>query len=362
MNKFDIIVFGGGTAGCAAAYIAGKLGLKVLLLEKNSFLGGTMTSGLVIPAMKSSDNQINTEFYNDLISEMSSLGGQITYQNNPGWFNPELLKIALDNLMLKANVEVRFNISINEIIHKNKLVTGIALCTNILSGYNYTIYTDNTDNTIQSDNLLSEYIDTRYAVDATGNAEIFQILNCNFLENKNETQPFSLRFIMGGIDLNKFGKWLLDVDSDRNVTTVEDIGGNIHLSTAYTWDSNKEWALRPLFEDAIANDILKESDSNYFQVFTIPGMPDSLAFNCPRIVDTDGTVTAKNMSKALSEGRQAILRLVKFCKTYFPGFDNSYLSNIADSLGIRTSHRIKGKYVYTMQDIVSGKIFQPLLQ
>ena len=30
MNKYDVVIIGGGTAGCAAAYTAGKLGLKTL--------------------------------------------------------------------------------------------------------------------------------------------------------------------------------------------------------------------------------------------------------------------------------------------------------------------------------------------
>jgi len=94
---YDVVVIGGGTAGCAAAYIAGKLGLKTILIEKNIHLGGTISSGLVIPVMQSGNNQINTEFYNDLITEMQILGGQTTYQNNPGWFNHELIKIALND-------------------------------------------------------------------------------------------------------------------------------------------------------------------------------------------------------------------------------------------------------------------------
>ena len=66
---YDVVVVGGGTAGCAAAYTAGMLGLKTLIIEKNIHLGGTITSGLVIPVMKSGDNQINTEFRNALIDE-----------------------------------------------------------------------------------------------------------------------------------------------------------------------------------------------------------------------------------------------------------------------------------------------------
>ena len=77
--KYDVVVVGGGTAGCAAAYTAGLLGLKTLIIEKNIHLGGTITSGLVIPVMKSGNNQINTDFKNALIGELAEdymLAGQ----------------------------------------------------------------------------------------------------------------------------------------------------------------------------------------------------------------------------------------------------------------------------------------------
>ena len=50
--KYDVIVVGGGTSGCATAYTLAKGGKKVLLVEKNIHLGGTMTSALVTPMMK----------------------------------------------------------------------------------------------------------------------------------------------------------------------------------------------------------------------------------------------------------------------------------------------------------------------
>ena len=58
-NKYDVIIAGGGTAGVSCAWNLGKRGIKTLIIEKNSFLGGSITSSLVIPAMKTSENAIN---------------------------------------------------------------------------------------------------------------------------------------------------------------------------------------------------------------------------------------------------------------------------------------------------------------
>lgn len=350
MGSYDVIVIGGGTAGCAAAYSAGMAGLKVLLLEKSIHLGGAITSGLVVPVMNCGENQINTEFYDALTAELKLLGGQVTYLGNQGWFNPELTKIALDNLMRKASVEALFSVHIQDVILKDKQIKALLISNEMLS-----VYSDKLHN---KDKKLSVSIGAKYYVDATGNCEIGKLCNCEFLEKKEEQQPVSLRFIMGGVDVKRFGEWLKSYDKDRNVTTVEEIDGEVHLSTACTWDKGTKWALAPLFREAERKGVIESQDWNYFQVFTVAGMPSAVAFNCPRIIDHTDTSNVKNVSKALQDGRQSILRLAEFCKTYFPGFENAYVSNIADILGVRVSRRIKGKYVYGVEDIVSGKKFE----
>lgn len=357
MNKFyDVIIIGGGTAGCATAYIAGKLGLKVLLIEKGIHLGGTMTSGLVVPVMKSGNHQINTVFYNILVDEMQKVGGQVTYQDNSGWFNPELMKIVLDKMMKDVSVDVRYNAEVKDVKTDGKYVLSLETNKEILSVYNEEVDTDN--NSLEKYKPLSVYIGAKYFVDATGNCDFSNNINCKFLEMKSEYQPMSLRFLMSGIDIEKFGKWLLEKDTDRNVTTVENIYGVTHLSTAYTWDTDKQWALAPFFDKAVKEGLLKDPDRNYFQVFTVAGMPTTLAFNCPRIPENLNPNLVKDTSKALIEGREAIYRLSLFCKKYFPGFENAYISNIADFLGVRVSNRLKGKYVYTIEDLKSGKKFE----
>lgn len=347
---YDVVVVGGGTAGCAAAYTAGKLGLKTLLIERKIHLGGTITSALVIPVMKSGNNQINTSFREALTAELKRLGGQTTFQNNSGWFNPELAKIALDNLMREANVEVFFDTHIIDVKHEGKLIKKIKISKEILSVSN--------DPLEMEHKKLSVSIEARYVIDATGNCEIGKICDCRFLEKDREFQPVTLRFMMGGVDLKTFSDWIIEYDKDRNVTTCEVIDGEIHMSTAYTWDKDRKWALEPLFTDAVKKKILKRYDTNYFQIFTVPGMPDTVAFNCPRIIDYNNSLEVKSISKALLIARQNIYRYLTFCKKYFPGFENAYISNIADMLGVRASRRIMGKYIYTLEDLKAGKTFE----
>ncbi len=348
-TNYDVIVVGGGTAGCAAAYTCAKLGLQTLLIEKNIHLGGTITSGLVVPVMKSGENQINTDFYNEFVAEMQAVNGQITYQDNSGWFNPELTKIILDKMMSNVGVETLLGVSNIKIVKSDRVIIGIEIPLKTLSAYIEPIQS--------AQDRLSVYIGARYIIDATGNCEIGKVCGCNFLENNKEFQPVSLRFMMSGINITEFANWLIDFDKDRNVTTVEYINGYTHLSSAYTWDNNKKWALAPLFDDAVNKGILEDTDRNYFQIFTVAGMPDTIAFNCPRIAYNIDPLNIEDTSKALVSARSSILRLSEFCKIYFPGFKDAYISNIADMLGIRVSRRIKGKYIYTINDLKSGKKF-----
>ena len=376
---YDVVVVGGGTAGVAAAYTAAKNGLKTLVVEKKIHLGGSITSGLVLPVMNAGKSEINRDFFYKLTEEMAKYGAQIDFEGNNGWFNPEILKIVLDRLLTSAGVEIRFLTSVYSVefdFHKN--IKKLFLQQELLSECINKLYSNNSDclrgvepkmlleylDKIDSDNVskenkrLLEPIETRYVIDATGNCDVGKICGCNFIENlENETQPITLRFIMSGINMEKFAAFLRGIDADKEVSPIERIGEEIHLSTAYTWDKGSRWALKPIFEKAVAAGDLTEEDSNYFQVFTVAGCRGALAFNCPRIVKNVDITDITSVSKALIEARGSIFRLSRFCKKYFPGFENAYISNIADDLGIRVSRRIKGKYIYTERDIIEGKRF-----
>ncbi len=353
---YDIVVIGGGTAGCAAAYMSAKLGLKTLLIERNSYLGGAITSNLVIPVMKTGNHLINSGFYKTLAFRMQEIGAQVTYQDNIGWFNPELAKIVLDKMMQEANVDVRFNTEVTNVKIEDNRIVRLNINATTLSAYNYSIHGDN--NSIYFDNVLSVCIEAKYVVDATGNADFCKKINCQMLDDPSEYQPMSLRFLMSGVNVQFFGDWLTEIDRDRNVTTLEVINDVPHLSTAYTWDDDNKWALAPIFDKAVKEGVLEDTDRNYFQIFTVAGMPDTIAFNCPRIVENLNPNMTQDVTKALIDARASIFRISNFCKKYLPGFEKAFISNISDEIGIRVSNRVKGKYVYTIEDLRSGKKFE----
>ena len=83
--KTEVLVAGGGVAGCAAALAAARSGAKTMLIENGGTLGGAAGIGIVIPldAVKSRNGKpfggILTEIYN----ETKSAGEKYCFNDSP---------------------------------------------------------------------------------------------------------------------------------------------------------------------------------------------------------------------------------------------------------------------------------------
>ena len=321
-KNYDIVVVGGGISGISASYIASLNGLKTLLIEKNSYLGGLITGGLVIPSMKIEAENINQQFFNDLIKYARNENAQITYgDGNPGWFNPIKIKDIFKKMLSNANCDILFESQPLKYKKNDKIIEYIE--------------------------IKDKKIYSKYYIDATGNGSFSKLLGCEFLKDTNIKQLSSLRFIVSNVNLEELSEFLLEIDKDRNVTTSYRIEGSIHLSTACTSSGN--WALKPLFDKAVKDKILTKKDADYFQIFTVAGESDSVAFNCPRFKYSG--------QKSIDKAKESIKRLHNFCKIYLKGFENSYISQVADIVGKRENGRVKSKYIYSIDDIKSGRTF-----
>lgn len=332
-SKWDLIVAGGGTSGVAAAISAARNGSKVLIIEKNSFLGGTATGSLVTPMMK---NIEISGILAEVIDRLTKTGNCAKHSNgNPGWFNPEMLKCLLDDFCEENNVEVLFDTVVLGAEVKDNNITSIKC-------WNKGGYSD---------------LKAKYFIDATGDADLASLAGVPF--ESEEHQAFSLRFIMSNVDLDVFAQWLNDIDPDSGVTSIDYYKYETLLLTTAHSSETSGWKLRPYFNMAVKEHVLEPSDASYFQVFSIPGQKDALAFNCPRISANKqlDPLNPQDISYAYKQGRKQIRHLVEFCKKYLQGFDDAYVSQIAPQIGIRDSRRIIGKYKLTEADILHAKKF-----
>ena len=77
----DVLVVGGGCAGFSAAVCAARGDTKVILAERNGYLGGTATSGMVGPFMTSYDTdgekQLICGFFDEFVTRMEQVGGAV---------------------------------------------------------------------------------------------------------------------------------------------------------------------------------------------------------------------------------------------------------------------------------------------
>ena len=107
MNKYEIIVIGGGFSGVAAAISAARQGKKVLIIEKSNALGGAASINLVNPFMKYR-TKINGEYvdlsagiFKEITNELEKLCGyyqkQTAYGNRV--FNEEVLKLIMNRMI-----------------------------------------------------------------------------------------------------------------------------------------------------------------------------------------------------------------------------------------------------------------------
>lgn len=101
----EVLVVGGGSAGCAAALAAAERGVNVLLVEEENCLGGTSTAGGVNEFYANFEGM--GDIFRQVLSELKK------YHALKGrFFNGEYLKLILQRLMDEAGVKVMLRTSI----------------------------------------------------------------------------------------------------------------------------------------------------------------------------------------------------------------------------------------------------------
>ncbi len=113
-RRFDVIVIGGGNAGCAAALAAARHGARTLLVERYGFLGGTATAAMVGPWMTfhaADGERIVGGIAQEIVERLVAMGGSpghlpdaSEYVATITPFDPETHKALLFEMMAESGV------------------------------------------------------------------------------------------------------------------------------------------------------------------------------------------------------------------------------------------------------------------
>ena len=109
-EEVDVLVVGGGVAGCVAAISAARAGARTAVIEAFGTLGGAATQGLVTPFMHTgiAGNPMCSAISDELNRRAIALGfGRADARGNEGYFDPIALAYVLEEAVLAAGVQVR---------------------------------------------------------------------------------------------------------------------------------------------------------------------------------------------------------------------------------------------------------------
>ncbi|MBE5967530.1 MAG: FAD-dependent oxidoreductase [Lachnospiraceae bacterium] len=322
---YDVIVIGGGTAGSAAAIASAMEGAYTLIVERNSYLGGSASGGQVTPMMQNGiKGRIGRSYINEVILKKMAEEGYSADDShgNDGWFNTEMLKFTLEEIFTDYNGEILYNTELIDTVVEDGKIKGILI-------HN------------KSGLLL---IRGKIFIDCTGDAVAAYDAGVPCVtgeEISHSNQAMSLRFMVGNIKIGKLKSFLKEIGEPDILEYPF-----VEIAALWEWDT----PFSSIFKQGVKDQVIKSDDCKYIQAFSVPGMPGVMSFNCPEIPKIKDALDPVSISKAVIIGRKMIKRLYRFLKIYLPGFEESFLMSVAEMPGIRESRRIKGKYVLSEED------------
>jgi hypothetical protein len=214
VSSCDVLVAGGGVAGVAAAIAAARSGAKVTLLEREFFLGGMATIGLVtiyLPLCDGEGNQLVFGIGEELLKLSIKHGAEANYPK--AWleggaieerkkhryitqFNPHLFALSVEKLLTGLGVNILY---------------GALACGVKRDGAEIT-------HVIVENKSGRRAIETRSVIDATGDADICALAGVEtaLRPGGNGLASWYYYFTNGKVSLKMFG--LADSAPERDVS------------------------------------------------------------------------------------------------------------------------------------------------
>lgn len=307
VEKADVLVVGGGTAGVIAALQAARAGASTVLMEAGAMLGGTMTCGGVpAPAyFYNRERQLIAGIGWELVCAAVAFDGgalpdfEKPPENRPSYHvrvNPYTYALLAE----EACVQARVNVHLHETAVDVREWRGQWRLRAVGKG-------------------VERIITAAEIVDCTGDAAVVGMLGLARIRSMSR-QPGTLAFRLGGYNPG-------DLDRD---------------------------AVAQAYVEALRSGLLKPGD--YCEgAGSFMNLLHAYGANQQHVPDADSSSSVSQGNTDMN-GRESLLRLLRFIRT-LPGCEGARIEYMAPSTAVRETFRIGGESHITYDDYMSGRLY-----
>jgi hypothetical protein len=312
-GEFDVVVIGGGPAGITAAAAAARAGRSTLLVERYGFLGGAGTMGGLSTfcglhaKVHGEHRQVIHGLADEILERLVKLEGlnqpHLTIADGilAQAFDISAYKLAADEMVVDAGARLLFH----------------AMAVGVVLADDATI-----DAVIIESKSGRAAVRGRVFVDASGDADVAAWAGVPFEKAPHLLYP-SLMFRINAVDVAAAGPapW----------RTVERLMDEAEAAGTHSFPRKKP-IVRPQRNPL-------EWRANLTQLSNADGSA------------IDGT-DVDQLTRGELQGRRQSFDAFDFIKHRTPGFENSYIVDIAPQIGIRETRRVFGRHRLTEDEVL----------
>ncbi len=331
VRESNVVVVGGGPAGVSAAVAAARSGMDVTLVERYSALGGLASGGmvLVLDDMVNGDEISVQGIVNEYVERMARNNlavyppveerkvsrelwnkwgrwGTFDFHShtNPKpicyavAFDPDGWKTTSNDLVREAGVHLRMHSWFTRPIVDDGALKGVVV---------------ETKQGPQA--ILGDVV-----IDTTGDIDVASRAGAPYIHDK---YLVTLVFRLGGVDTDAAERF-----EQENPREARAINRRIKRLLGGAWEL--WWLKTPL--------------------------PGVVWCNTPHMTGYDGA-DPESLTNAEFAARERIASAMEAIRADLPGFENAYVLDAAQQMGVRQTRLLRGEYVVTKDDVVNRRHF-----